>query len=190
MLSDREKQIVAVIVVFSVIAGYFSLAWAGVLPEQYNIIEHYFGAGETGETAVFQAQEEPSVTIVNGIPETSIILNDDNDYSRNDIVITFIVIEGYCNVFEIHLDVQLTNATVTLVQTKLYENPRNAYWYPLENRHSAYYNNIDADLSGWEMTEIAINIVGSWDTSGYIGVQCFSNGYISQNSPGFHVYVP
>ena len=187
MMSDREKKVFAIVLVFGFIAGYFSLAWAGVIPEQYNVIEHYFGTGDGGDTTGRSQQiYEPSLTLFYGIPDY-VNLTEHNDTYQESITVT--VKEGYANNFKIHLDVRVSGADVRLHMLDASGNQHDLHWMFSEDGHTAHYVYPYYDLTLYESTSIGMTVTKT-DTNVYgkVYVTCLSNGNVEQNSITFPVY--
>lgn len=188
MMSDREKKVFAVVLVLCVVAGYFSFAWAGYVPEKYNIIEQYLGTGDGGNTTgITQEVTEPSLTLFQGIP-TSVNLTEVG--YEVSYVINVVAKEGYCNRFMIRLDAQVSGVNVTLSQADYNGNQRDLHWVFSENGDTAYYLYPYDDLRPFESTRVKLTISGDASSKqGWVYVYCTSNGFVQQNEGVFPVYL-
>ena len=177
MLSEVERQTFAIVIVFGVIVGYFSLAWAGVIPQQYNVIEYYL-AEETNSTA-FSNVYDPVVVSVTGLP-TSVNLS---AVSSNSYEITFIALEGSSYNYGIQLNREKSGTNVTIVLSQGSQDS----WHIFEDGESAYY--YGQIRYPYERTTITLAINGNEHTrGGVVEVFCTSNGRTLANTGVIHIH--
>lgn len=174
MMDSQTTRAWAIIIVFGIIIGYFSLSWAGVVPNEYNVIEHYFGNGETDNTTVI-ANEDYSVTIVRGLPQSPVNLSTSETQTYT---IDFVASEGECDDFAILLDVDKSGTTASVMLTSAESNDG---WEIMADGHYAYWSG-EAVLP-YDSVSLTLTITGDEDTiGGVIRVVTSSNGQTTCNT--------
>jgi hypothetical protein len=189
MMDDRDRGVWAIIIVFGIIIGYFSLSWAWVVPEQYNVIEQYFGTDAPEDNSTVISENADSLTSVTGIPSIVNI----TEYSYNyDLPISFRALEGTCDNFVLYIDASrtTTNATIELVD----KTPINQRWIIQEdvgaNGKIVGYRAIYDGIGLLPVEDITINLVitgNAYTTSGIVTVMCTSNGDIQANEGAIYI---
>jgi len=171
-MDDKQRTGLVIIVVFGILIGYFALSWAGVIPNEYNIVESIWGQDDSGlNTTATQGQVDPSMTTILGIPESPINLSVSGN---NSYQIRFVAEEGLCSNFYIHLDTvhSFTNATLYLVGD--YD------WSISPDGHTACYQG--EGLIPYEEETLTLVISGDSDTrAGSVMVICSANGLTHAN---------
>ena len=168
-LDIKDKRALAILLVFGVIIGYFALSWAGVIPNQYNLIEHYFGEnGVTDDNTTANVNVDVDECTVYGIPD----FVDVGETNNNTFNIRFVATEGSVGNFNLML---LT-----------YDSPTDAV-FTIEANEGGYFWNIAPDgthaqwqgepLIPYEEVSVTLHIDGDASTvSGGVQVICSSSG--------------
>lgn len=166
-MKPKDQRAWAVIVVFAIIIGYFSLAWAGVVPDDYNVVEHYFGeAPVVDDNTTAQTGDDISEVAVTGIP--SIVNLTESEVNTYEI--QFMAVDGGSEDYCIRLMVRnsLTNATFEL-------SALDSGWMFSDEGDYAQY--MGGALVPYETTSVTLTVTGDEFTRpGSVMVVCSSDG--------------
>lgn len=185
MFETRDNRAWAIIVVFAVVIGYFSLSWAGVIPDDYNVVTHYFSNEAEDNTTINQNIDYNEV-YVNGIPSYVDLSSYSNYTYISNPCIEFTAENGVCEGMTITLNVQnsMTNATICLSQG---DDPYEQ-WQFSPDGHQAIYTGVG--IIPYESVSLTLTISGDEFTrGGSVMVVCSSNGETHQNEGIIHITV-